>query len=465
MDVFAQGQDSSVWFAGWDGVTWTGWSSLGGPFSSAPTVASWASGRLDLFATGTDRALWHRFYDGGQWSGWESLGGVLTSDPAVASWSPGRLDIFARGADNALWHMRWDGGWSGWESLGGWLTSAPAVASWGFDRLDIFARAPGNGLWHIQWDNGWSGWEPLGGWLTSAPAVASWGFGRLDIFVRGGDNALSHMRWDNRWSGWEELGGVLSTGPGVTTWGLGQLDVFAAGTDSTTWHLRWGSLGWEAWRPIGGSIISEPAATAWAAVTNVITGVPYMQQVYELSCEEAALQMVLARQGVSVTQAQILSALGVDGRAGFIDSAGVLHWGNPNANFVGDPNGSEVTLTGYGTYRPAIARVTNGYGVNVIGAGEGIAPAAVYQAILTNHPVVAWVAFDWQYHSPGSMLTWDGQQVQYEGPIEHAVTLIGVNQNSVLVNNPWPANGQQWVSKSVFEPAYATYHDMAVVIQ
>ncbi len=465
MDAFAQGQDSSVWFTGWDGAKWTGWTSLGGPFASGPAVASWANGRLDVFATGSDHALWHRSFDSNQWSGWESLGGSLTSGPAVASWMAGRLDIFARGADGTLWHLAWANGWSGWESLGGSLTSAPAVASWAAGRLDVFARGQDNALWHLAWQNGWCCWESLGGGLTAAPAATSWGPGRLDIFTRGQDNALWHLAWQDGWCCWESLGGGLSAGPGAATWGPGQLDVFAAGTDSTAWHLRWGSLGWQSWQPIGGSIISAAAATSWSAVTNVIAGVPYLQQVYELTCEEASLQMALARQGVSVSQAQILQAIGVDGRAGFVDAAGVLHWGNPNTNFVGDPNGSEVALTGYGTGRPSIARVTNGYGVNVISAGEGIAPANVYQAILTNHPVVAWVAFDWRYHRPGSMLTWDGQWVQYEGPIEHAVMLIGVNQGSILVNNPWPANGQQWVSKSVFEGAYATYHDMAVVIQ
>jgi uncharacterized protein YvpB len=466
MDVFAQGQDSAVWVAGWDGARWTGWSSIGGPFASAPAVASWSDGRVDVFVTGSDRALWHRSFDSSQWSGWESLGGVLTSGPAVASWTAGRLDVLAAGADSALWHLSWSGAWSGWESLAGGLTAAPAVASWAPGRLDVFARGRENGLWHLSWAGAWSHWEFLGGGLSSAPAATSWGSDRIDMFARGGDNALWHMSWQNAWSAWDWLGGGLSSGPGVASWSPGQLDVFAAGTDDTTWHRHFGSMGWQPWQPVGGSIISATAAAAWTtATTNTISGVPYLQQVYELSCEEAALQMALARQGVSVSQAQILGALGVDSRAGFVDAAGVLHWGNPNTSFVGDPNGSEVALTGYGTYRPPIARVANGYGVNVISAGEGIPPASVYHAILTNHPVVAWVAFDWRFHPAGSMLTWDGQTVQYEGPIEHAVTLVGVNQDSVLVDNPWPANGQQWVSKSVFEAAYATYHDMAVVIQ
>jgi hypothetical protein len=42
------------------------------------------------------------------WSAWESLGGVVSSAPSAASWSSGRLDIFARGTDGALWHMSYN---------------------------------------------------------------------------------------------------------------------------------------------------------------------------------------------------------------------------------------------------------------------------------------------------------------------------------------------------------------------
>jgi uncharacterized protein YvpB len=469
MDVFVPGTDGAIAFKGWDGVGWTGWSSLGGPFTGPPAVASWGPGRVDIFAEGLDQQLWHRVFDGGAWGGWESLGGVLTSAPAVAAWGPNRLDVFARGTDNTLVHRGWDGtAWFGWESLGGGLTSAPAVAAWGPNRLDVFVRGGDNGTWHRGWDGtAWFGWESLAGDLTSAPAVVAWGPNRLDVVVRGADNGAWHRGWDGTgWFGWESLGGVLSTGPGAASWGPGQLDVFVGGTaDNGVWHRRYGSAGWSDWQSRGGVITGAPAATSWTAVTNVISGVPYHAQVYELSCESAALQTVLARQGVNVTQAQVLQALGVDARRGVVDSKGVLHWGNPNAVFVGDVNASEVALTGYGTYAPPIARVAAGYGLNVIRTGEGIPPQDLYHAVLTNHPAVAWISFDYRFHAAGRLLTWDGQWVQYEGPIEHAVTVIGVSQDSVLIDNPWPSLGQSWVSKSVFEAAYGTFHDMAVVLQ
>lgn len=54
--------------------------------------------------------------------------------------------------------------------------------------------------------------------------------------------------------------------------------------------------------------------------------------------------------------------------------------------------------------------------------------------------------------------------MQYEGPVEHAVTVVGVDQDAgqVYVYNPW--FGPQWVSMTQFEGAYATYNRMAVII-
>jgi hypothetical protein len=128
-------------------MTWLGWESLGGTLISAPSVSSWAPGRLDVFVRSTDSALWHKRYEDG-WSGWESLGGVLTSAPAVSSWATGRLDVFVAGTDSAMWHKWYENGWSGWESLGGVLTTAPAAVSWGRDRIDTFVGGTDSAVWH-----------------------------------------------------------------------------------------------------------------------------------------------------------------------------------------------------------------------------------------------------------------------------------------------------------------------------
>src|SRR5450756_2404208 len=121
-------------------LLWTGWQSLGGIVTSAPSAASWGPNRADVFALGQDHGLWHRWWDGAAWGGWESLGGLLTSAPSVVSWGPNRLDIVAVGGDNAVWHKWWDGtAWGGWESLGGVVYSPGSPISWATNQLDLFA--------------------------------------------------------------------------------------------------------------------------------------------------------------------------------------------------------------------------------------------------------------------------------------------------------------------------------------
>ena len=471
MDVLTLGTDGALYMRGWDAHSWGDWAPVSGAVAgwpgttSTPAAVSWGPGRMDVFVRGNDGALWHMWWNSAAWGGWESLGGSLASAPSVAAWSANRLDVFARGTDNTLQHLLWDGSrWTAWESLGGILTSAPAVTSWFAGRLDVFVRGTDDALWHRWWSStSWLGWEGLGGVVSADPGAASWGPGRIDLFVQGTDSQLYHKWYQGAWSGFEAKGGVLTSGPTAASWAPGQLDVFARGTDSAAWHTRWGSYGWTGWGSIGGGLSSAPASTAWAATTNVIQDVPYDRQTHELSCEAAALQMGLAHQGLSVTQDQVLNDLGIDRRAAYYDSHRVLHWGDPYVNFVGSPDGSEVSLTGYGAYDTAIARVAGGYGANVIAAGEGTSPQVVYNAVLGNHPVLAWVSFDWRYHGPGYWIAFDGRAVQYQGPVEHTVTVIGVNQSQVLVNNPW--SGPQWVSKATFEAAYLTYNDMAVITQ
>ncbi|MGH7777452.1 MAG: C39 family peptidase, partial [Candidatus Dormibacterales bacterium] len=193
----------------------------------------------------------------------------------------------------------------------------------------------------------------------------------------------------------------------------------------------------------------------------IIPGVPFHQQVYELSCEEAALQMALGKEGVQVTQTQLLERIGVDWRAAYRDALG-LHWGDPYRSFVGDPNGSEIAMTGYGTYLTTIERVAAEAGGTVVDAGVGMSPATLYGHVLDGHPVVAWVSFDWRYHAPGSWIAFDGRRIPSLAPLEHAVAVVGVTPAKVLVDNPW--SGPQWVSRATFEAAFAGLGRMAVAL-
>lgn len=189
--------------------------------------------------------------------------------------------------------------------------------------------------------------------------------------------------------------------------------------------------------------------------------VPWYHQAFELSCEEASLRMALAHEGIVTTDAAVLDIIGTDLRPAYFDSTG-MHWGDPFATFVGNVNGSEIALTGYGTYYPTIAHAATALGGIVLQAGQGIAPTAVYAAVLGGHPVVVWVTYKWVIQHRRDYVAFDGKTVTYAGPGEHAVVVIGVTPTHVLINNPW--SGPEWISKSTFERVYAIYDDMAVIV-
>lgn len=204
-----------------------------------------------------------------------------------------------------------------------------------------------------------------------------------------------------------------------------------------------------------------PTPAPAPAVTERVNSIPYFAQTYTLSCEEASLRMALAAEGIQTTDAQILSLIGIDWSPATYGASG-LRWGDPYTSFVGNPSGSEVALTGYGTYYPTIAKAAGQLGGTVLNSGEGISPADVYAAILAGHPVVAWVTFGWVVPQRSDYVAYDGRTIPYAGPVEHAVTVTGVDATHVYINNP--DTSREVVSKGVFEAAYGTYNDMAVVL-
>ncbi len=210
-------------------------------------------------------------------------------------------------------------------------------------------------------------------------------------------------------------------------------------------------------------LVAQRAFSRPPPPTSRTLDVPFFHQRYPLSCEEAALRMALAYQGIGVTEEQILSTMGIDYRSAYYDAQGGFHWGDPYASFVGDPSGSEIDNTGYGSYNEAIARTASRLGGRIVASGEQITPDYIYQSILDGHPVIAWVPFDWNPHRVSFYSAFDGRSVRFGSPWEHAVALVGVTPDSLLVNNPW--SGVQWISRSQFENAFWMFNRMAVVLQ
>jgi uncharacterized protein YvpB len=206
---------------------------------------------------------------------------------------------------------------------------------------------------------------------------------------------------------------------------------------------------------------APPLPTAPPGTGSRVLKVPWYPQAYVLSCESASLRMALAYEGIVTTDRAVLDIIGSDLRGPVFDSAG-MHWGDPFATFVGNVNGSEVALTGYGTYYPTIEHAATKLGGRVLRSGQNILPAEVYDAVFNGHPVVAWVTYHWVRLTRKDYVAFDGKTVTYAGPGEHAVTVVGVQPTKVLINNP--ATGVEWIDKATFEAVYAIYDHMAVIL-
>jgi uncharacterized protein YvpB len=206
---------------------------------------------------------------------------------------------------------------------------------------------------------------------------------------------------------------------------------------------------------------APPLPSAPPGTGSRVLNVPSYRQVYVLSCESAALRMALAFEGIATTDKGVLDIIGSDPRGPVFDSTG-MHWGDPFASFVGNVNGSEIALTGYGVYYPPIAHAATVLGGHVLRSGQNIMPAELYDAVLTGHPAVVWVSYHWVRLTRKDYVAFDGKTVTYAGPGEHAVTIVGVQPTRVLINNP--STGVEWVDKPTFEAIYAIYDHMAVIL-
>ncbi|HEV1992625.1 MAG TPA: C39 family peptidase [Candidatus Dormibacteraeota bacterium] len=201
--------------------------------------------------------------------------------------------------------------------------------------------------------------------------------------------------------------------------------------------------------------------------TGRVLDIKIHYQEHNLTCEAAALKMALAYEGIAVDEMTLVGYMTNDRRPAQFDSKGrLVAWGDPAQGFVGDPDGHIERLTGYGVYFEPVAAAANRAGAHAIKAGGGlygspIAPSEVYDAVLDGHPVVAWISNTYRTVNLSRYTAFDGATVSYT-LTEHAVTLIGVRPDAVLINDPW--FGQHWHSKAQFEAAYRTFDNMAVIV-
>src|ERR1700686_3690772 len=211
--------------------------------------------------------------------------------------------------------------------------------------------------------------------------------------------------------------------------------------------------------------VAVAAPRAWAPSAGYVTiPVPIYAQAMTLDCETSALRRGLATFGHYYSDSALFAYESPDTRAPVMGpNHTVVQWGDPYANFVGNVLGNDYTPTGYGVYYPLIVAIAPSHGMPNAYGGEGFAPATVYSALSTGHPVEIWIETNWTRPWMGTWTAWDGRKIRYSY-VEHAVILSGVSATQVRVNDPLHGT-QYWISKSLFEAVWRDFNNMAVIFQ
>lgn len=195
--LFARGVDGFMWSMTQkledDGsLTWVAWVKSENPIylSSAATIVAElnAQNLVEVIVRGADKALWHTRQTvnderGVVWSPWKSLGGIFSSAPSVQINSDSLLTVYGRGPEKGVWYKQQahhpvdspSDAWSKWVPLGGRFSAGIDAIPDSRGYINIFGRGLDKSIWNRAqiYSNktvGFFGpWSNLGGRFRSFP--------------------------------------------------------------------------------------------------------------------------------------------------------------------------------------------------------------------------------------------------------------------------------------------------------
>jgi len=176
---------------------------------------------------------------------------------------------------------------------------------------------------------------------------------------------------------------------------------------------------------------------------------------YPTGCESAALTILLNYYDIKVTMKDVVTKL-KKGKKPYYEN-GTLYGANPYLEFVGNPSDSGS----YGTYETAIKEVANIYKPGIID-GSGSELDEILEIVEEGRPVIVWnsmnlavpyISRTWIHKATGQKIKWIAN--------EHALVVIGFNQNQVIVSDS--LNGKiKYFNRDVFESRYKAYGKRAL---
>ncbi len=189
-----------------------------------------------------------------------------------------------------------------------------------------------------------------------------------------------------------------------------------------------------------GKILGYRISSSWtkpaASPTTVRLAVPYHRQEHSLSCEVAALKMVLGYYGERVSEDDLIALLPVDDpgprQAGNV-------WGDPDLGFVGDIDG-RIPNGGYGVYEAPIVELAGRY--RSAAAITGVTLQDLLAEVDAGRPVIVWGTLG------------DGRDISWTTPQGKRVAAIAGEHTRVVIG--FTGTPQQPKRLILHDPIYGT---------
>lgn len=205
------------------------------------------------------------------------------------------------------------------------------------------------------------------------------------------------------------------------------------------------------------SIIQAKKAEEEERNTYMINNFPTINQYpnYPTGCESVALTLLLKYYGVNLSPNDVIENL-KKGDLPYLEN-GIMYGGNPEIEFVGTP----LSANSYGVYEKPIAEVAIKYKSD-INIKNDFPFSEVLNLVKDKRPVMVWTSMNlslpyisssWIYKPTAEKISWKAN--------EHAVVVIGYNDNQVIISDP--IGGKiKYQSKSIFESRYNYYGKKAL---
>lgn len=148
--------------------------------------------------------------------------------------------------------------------------------------------------------------------------------------------------------------------------------------------------------------------------------IPLFTQTRNLSCEAAAIRMILSYTGIDIEEDKIQSSFPKNS--------------NPHKGFRGNVNGPVWGFDDYGVYAEVVAQTLNNLGLPAT-AYQNLSQEELKEKVLIGKPAIIWVNIANPDPKLRTIKINDEEVKLISG--EHTVVIRGYKNNQWIINDPW----------------------------